>query len=64
MENEKDFFGILIDLDEIEVQKSGYDFVEEKVINYLLELFDKYNYEYAFLWQWGWNWVITKRNYS
>jgi hypothetical protein len=38
--------------------------VEEKVINYLLELFDKYNYEYAFLWQWGWNWVITKRNYS
>lgn len=48
IENEEDYFGILIDLEETEIQTVGYDVVEERIIEYLLNVFSKYKYGYAF----------------
>lgn len=48
IENEEDYFGILIDLEETEIQMVGYDVAEERIIEYLLNVFSKYKYGYAF----------------
>lgn len=48
VENEDDYFGMLIDLEEESVKTAGYDVVETKVIEFLSREFNVSKYAYAF----------------
>jgi hypothetical protein len=48
LENEEEYFGVLIELEESDVKAIGYDTVEKLVIKFLESEFDKFNYAYAF----------------